>query len=218
MNIENLRHCNLGAFRTGSLYARAKRGLDLLGVAVMAPLILPMLGLLALLVKLDSPGPALYFQQRRGLGGKPFRIVKLRTMHMRAPPTGLAARREDAKTKTDDCRITRVGRVLRVRRLDELPQIWNVLVGDMSWIGPRPEAVELADWHAEEISFYSCRHLVRPGVTGLSQICQGHVTELALVRERLELEMHYLRNLSLGLDLLIAFKTLRVMLNGAGAR
>lgn len=218
MYIANLLHRELEGFRTASLYARGKRALDVVGAIALAPVVVPLVGLLALLIRIDSPGPALFFQWRAGLGGKPFRIVKLRTMHVQLPLEGIEERREAAMTRPDDRRITRIGGFLRKRRLDELPQIWNVLVGEMSWVGPRPEAVELAEWHAQEIPLYSCRYLVRPGVTGLSQVNQGHVTELELIRVRLGLEIHYLRHMSPWLDATIALKTLRVMLSGRGAR
>ena len=121
-------------------------------------------------------------------------------------------------TRDGDDRITRVGRFLRRTRLDELPQVWNVLIGDMSWIGPRPEALALAQWFEEEVPFYSYRHIVRPGITGWAQVNQGHVTELEATRSKLRFDFYYVKNLSLWLDILIALKTLRVIVQGVGAR
>ena len=145
-------------------------------------------------------------------------MVKLRTMRNRPEATGAEARRDDAMTKDNDDRITRIGAVLRKTRLDELPQAWNVLVGEMSWIGPRPEAQALAKWHETEIPFYSYRHIVRPGITGWSQVNQGHVTDLEAIRAKVRFDFYYVKNLSLWLDVLIALKTLRVVVSGLGAR
>jgi lipopolysaccharide/colanic/teichoic acid biosynthesis glycosyltransferase len=107
---------------------------------------------------------------------------------------------------------------LRKTRLDELPQAWNILLGDMSWIGPRPEARDLADWYEQEIPFYSYRHIVRPGITGWAQVNQGHVTDIGSIEAKLRYDFFYVKNLSLWLDLLIALKTLRVVARGFGAR
>ena len=121
-------------------------------------------------------------------------------------------------TQDADNRITNIGRFLRKTRLDELPQIWNILGGDMSWIGPRPEAQELAEWYEGEIPFYSYRHIVRPGITGWAQVNQGHVTSIEDVEAKLRFDFYYVKNLSLWLDVLIALKTLRVVVSGIGAK
>ncbi|MCB0182606.1 MAG: sugar transferase, partial [Anaerolineae bacterium] len=129
-----------------------------------------------------------------------------------------AALRDDAMTKDDDDRITRVGRFLRKVRLDELPQAWNILKGEMSWIGPRPEAISLSEWYENEIPFYSYRHIVRPGLTGWAQVNQGHVTGVDTATHKLRFDFYYVKNISLWLDVLIALKTLRVVAGGFGAR
>jgi len=121
-------------------------------------------------------------------------------------------------TRDGDDRITRVGRFLRKTRLDELPQAWNILKGEMSWIGPRPEASELANWYEDQIPFYAYRHIVRPGITGWAQVNQGHVADVDEVRAKLRFDFYYIKNLSLWLDLLIALKTIRVVLGGIGAK
>lgn len=218
VRINHLRENELGSLIPNLPYRYAKRALDVVGVIALAPVLLPIVGLIALLVKWDSPGSAFFFQPRIGFRGETFRMVKLRTMRERVAPDDEAARREDAMTKDNDERITRIGRFLRKTRLDELPQTWNVLVGEMSWIGPRPEAIDLAEWHEREIPFYSYRHIVRPGITGWSQVNQGHVTALDEVYAKLRLDFYYIKNLSLWLDILIALKTLRVIVSGNGAR
>lgn len=145
-------------------------------------------------------------------------MVKFRTMKERGVSDSEDARRHDAVTRDADERITRVGRFLRKTRLDELPQAWNILRGEMSWIGPRPEAAELAHWYGQEIAFYAYRHIVRPGITGWAQVNQGHVADVEGVRQKLRLDFYYVKNLSLWLDVLIALKTLRVIVRGIGAK
>ena len=218
VRINHLRENELGSLIPNLPYRFAKRAIDVTAVICLAPILLPVIGVFAVLVKLDSKGPAFYFQERIGYGGELFRMVKLRTMRNRPEATGTEARRDDAMTKDNDDRITRIGAVLRKTRLDELPQAWNVLVGEMSWIGPRPEAQALAEWHETEIPFYSYRHIVRPGITGWSQVNQGHVTDLEAIRAKVRFDFYYVKNLSLWLDVLIALKTLRVVVSGLGAR
>lgn len=218
VRIDHLRENDLGSLIPNLPYRYAKRAFDIAGVVILAPLLAPLVGLLALAVKLDSPGPALFHQDRVGFRGESFRMIKLRTMRERADDIDEAARREAAMTRDGDDRITRVGHLLRRTRLDELPQAWNILIGDMSWIGPRPEARELALWHEAEIPFYAYRHIVRPGITGWAQVNQGHVTGLDSTQAKLRLDFYYVKNLSLWLDILIALKTLRVVAGGIGAR
>ena len=218
VRINHLRENELGSLIPNLPYRYAKRMFDVVSVLLLAPILAPVIGVLALAVKLDSPGSAFYFQQRIGFRGETFRMVKLRTMQDRVVADDGAARREDAMTKENDVRITRVGRFLRKTRLDELPQAWNVLVGEMSWIGPRPDAIQLAEWHEGEIPFYSYRHIVRPGITGWAQVNQGHVTDLDDIHAKLRLDFYYVKNLSLWLDMLIALKTLRVIVRGIGAK
>ena len=145
-------------------------------------------------------------------------MVKFRTMRERVVGDDDESRRDDAITRTDDDRITRIGKVLRKSRLDELPQMWNVLTGEMSWIGPRPEARALADWYAAEIPFYDYRHIVQPGITGWAQVNQGHVADIEAINTKLRLDFYYVKNMSFWLDVLIALKTLRVVLRGLGAK
>ncbi|NBS24594.1 MAG: sugar transferase [Altererythrobacter sp.] len=160
----------------------------------------------------------LFYQKRLGHRGEYFKMVKFRTMRERSVEDSDDARLLDAVTRDGDDRITRVGRFLRKTRLDELPQAWNILKGEMSWIGPRPEASELANWYEEQIPFYAYRHIVRPGITGWAQVNQGHVADVDEVRAKLRFDFYYIKNLSLWLDLLIALKTIRVVLGGIGAK
>ncbi len=126
--------------------------------------------------------------------------------------------REDAMTNADDVRITRVGRFLRQSRLDELPQIFNILLGEMSFIGPRPEAEVLSSWYTGDIPFYRYRHVVKPGITGWAQVNQGHVATVEEINEKLQYDFFYIKYFSPWLDLLIVFRTLKVMLTGFGSR
>ena len=169
----------------------------------------------ALAIKLESPGPVFFRQRRRGYRGGTFKVVKFRTMSYRAD---FEAGREEMMTRPSDVRITRVGRFLRRTRIDELPQIWNVLMGEMSWIGPRPEALSLSEWYESELPFYAYRHIVRPGISGWAQVNQGHVTDLESVHEKLHYDFYYIKNFSVWLDLLILGKTIATVLSGQGAR
>ena len=218
VRISHLRENDLGSLIPNLPYRGAKRLIDILAVIALSPFLLPVLAIVALVIRLDSKGPVLFFQERLGYRGENFRMVKFRTMKPRDVDDTSEARRDDAMTKDDDDRITRPGRILRKTRLDELPQAWNILMGDMSWIGPRPEARELADWYESEIPFYSYRHIVRPGITGWAQVNQGHVTDLDAIQSKLRYDFFYVKNLSLWLDVLIALKTLRVVAGGFGAR
>jgi len=128
------------------------------------------------------------------------------------------AARQDAMTQSDDDRITRVGRFLRQTRLDELPQILNIVRGEMSWIGPRPEAVPLSQWYENEIPFYSYRHIIRPGISGWAQVQQGHVTDLDAVSQKLAYDFYYVKHFSAWLDMVITFRTIPTMIGGFGAR
>ena len=151
-----------------------------------------------------------------GYRGRAFTLYKFRTMKIDDASAGSA--RESAITREDDARITRLGRFLRRTRLDELPQIINILRGEMSWIGPRPEAVPLSEWYEMELPFYRYRHIVRPGISGWAQVMQGHVASPGEVLGKLHYDFYYVKNFSPWLDLLIVLKTIRTILTGFGAR
>ncbi len=204
-----------GALSPDPGYVRIKRGLDVLFSILLVPVLLPFLALIALAVRLDSPGPSLFFQWRVGKGGHSFRMVKFRSMqsqHSRGDA------RSTAITDDNDDRITRIGRVIRRYRIDELPQIFNVLAGQMSWIGPRPEARELGEWYERELPFYSYRNIVLPGITGWAQVNQGHVSNLSDVHEKLRYDFYYIKHFSLWLDALIVARTIKIIFGGFGAR
>jgi sugar transferase (PEP-CTERM system associated) len=192
----------------------AKRAAELVVALVLLAAALPLLLVLGLLVRLGSRGPAIYRQSRVGREGVPFTLYKLRTM------------REDAETTsgpvwTDpdrDPRVTRLGRVLRKLRLDELPQLWNVVRGDMSFVGPRPERPHFVETLRLVIPYYDERHAVHPGITGWAQVKFGYGSTIEDSERKLQFDLYYLKNMSLLLDLAIVLETFKVMVLGRGAR
>lgn len=196
------------------LYLRLKPILDPAVAVLLLPAILPLLALIALAIRVDSPGPVFFRQRRLGLYGHCFDMLKFRTMVDR-PQDG---HWEEVITEAGDWRVTRLGSILRRFRLDELPQIFNILGGHMSWIGPRPEAELLSRWYEAEIEGYAARHAVRPGISGWAQVNQGHVATLDEVRTKLAFDCHYIQHASLRLDLLIAVRTLKTIATGFGAK
>jgi exopolysaccharide biosynthesis polyprenyl glycosylphosphotransferase len=184
-------------FRFSSFFRMVRRGAELFGGAGWDWCWrLPLLPFIVLAVKLDSPGPVLYRQKRVGREERSFYCYKFRTM------------RQDAEADTgatwaadDDPRITRVGKFLRSSRLDEIPQLWCVLKGDMHFVGPRPERPEFVEWLSKEIPYYGVRHTVRPGITGWAQVQYKYGNTLDDAREKLQYDLFYIKNASLGLDL-----------------
>ena len=183
--------------------------LSVLGLILAAPLMI----VVAMLIKMDSQGPIFYRQQRVGQNGKRFTLTKFRSM------------RDDAEAVTgpifadkDDLRITRVGRMLRTTRVDELPQLLNVLRGEMSFVGPRPERPFFVEQFAKEIPYYPQRLSVKPGLTGWAQVCYSYGATVEDAVEKLRLDLYYIKNMSLILDLFIIMKTLKIIVLGKGAR
>jgi UDP-GalNAc:undecaprenyl-phosphate GalNAc-1-phosphate transferase len=199
-------------FHPPPVYAPIKQAVEILIVILASPIVLPFMLLIAVFIKLESPGPVLFVQQRIGQAGKPFRMFKFRSMYTGAENNG--ARFADEK----DDRVTQVGRLIRRLRIDELPQLWNVLRGEMSLIGPRPEQVDFVRTFEKSIPFYSFRHLVKPGITGWAQVNQGYVDCEETTREKLEYDLYYAKHFSPWLDLVIVFRTLRIIATGFGAR
>jgi lipopolysaccharide/colanic/teichoic acid biosynthesis glycosyltransferase len=197
------------------LYGLIKRIFDLMGATVLLTIaIVPML-IIAVCIRATSPGPALFRQRRVGVHGMPFEMLKFRTMSLKAQQADLP----ESETRDEAAgRVTPLGRTLRKFRLDELPQLFNVLNGTMSLIGPRPEWTETASTFFEDIVHYPYRHLVRPGITGWAQVNQGHVTNVADARIKLEFDLYYVKHLSFALDLVIGIRTVRTVLTGYGAK
>ena len=216
VELEHLSETSFGTLSPPTAYMLTKHVFDGIAAAIALLVLALPLAVVALLVRLDSPGPAIFRQQRIGFRGKPFIVYKFRTMRTEARAEAEA--RNNAITQVNDDRITRLGRILRQTRIDELPQIVNVLKGQMSWIGPRPEATVLSNWYEAEIPFYRYRHVVRPGITGWAQVMQGHVADVEGVRSKLYYDFYYIKNFSLWIDSLIVFRTLITMLTGFGAK
>ena len=200
-------------FRFSAFNRLLRRIVNLMAAFIGLIFSLPVIPLVALAVKLSSPGPVFYRQKRVGRGGVIFHCYKFRTM------------RQDAEADTgatwatdNDPRITHVGKFLRSSRLDEIPQLWCVLKGDMHFVGPRPERPEFVEWLSKEIPYYGVRHTVRPGITGWAQVQYKYGNTLEDAREKLQHDLFYLKNASLGLDFWIAFQTVKIVLLGRGAR
>ncbi|TVP61317.1 MAG: sugar transferase [Nodularia sp. (in: Bacteria)] len=198
---------NLGA---DSISQRIKRLTDIILAWLLLVLLSPLMLLVILAIKLNSRGPVFYTQMRTGWEGKPFRVYKFRSMYQDAEKRGAQWAGEK------DPRITTVGRWLRITRIDELPQILNVLRGEMSFIGPRPERPEFDVKLREEIPYYDLRYLVKPGITGWAQVMYPYGASVEDAYEKLAYDLYYIKNYSLGLDLAIFFKTIRVVLLGKG--
>jgi sugar transferase (PEP-CTERM system associated) len=195
------------------LSSAAKRLFDVAVSAVLLVFTAPLILVTALLIKLESEGPAFFRQRRVGLYGQTFDIVKLRSMRQDAEVGGVAVWAQE-----DDPRVTRVGAVIRKLRIDELPQAWSVLKGEMSFVGPRPERPQfVADLEAR-LPFYAERHMVKPGITGWAQINYPYGATIEDARQKLEYDLYYAKNYTPFLDLLILLQTMRVILWPEGAR
>lgn len=216
VEIEHLSENNLGSLLPSFIYLHFKKSLDILGALLLLPLLLPLFAVIAVLIRRDSPGPVFFRQPRMGFQGHVFEVWKFRTMEHVQKTT--VSELEAAKTSNGDPRVTKIGRFLRKTRLDELPQVFNVLRGEMSWIGPRPEALPLSKWYEKEIPFYRYRHIVRPGITGWAQVNQGHVAEMGEVQTKLHFDFYYIKNFSIWLDILITMRTIAIIYTGFGAR
>ncbi len=199
---------NQGFFRT-----TVKRLFDIVGALVLIIISSPLMLLAALAVKLESPGPILYRQERVGLNGKTFNVVKFRSMRTDAEKDGVPR-----WATAGDSRVTRVGRIIRKLRIDELPQLFSVLSGDMSLVGPRPERPYFVEQLVQDIPFYAVRHSVKPGVTGWAQVSYQYGASREDTIEKLQYDLYYVKNHSLFLDLVVLFETVGVVLTGKGAQ
>ena len=214
VELQHLSENSFGSLLPARGYFYFKGLADFAVALLLLPLALPIMAVVAAAVRIDSAGPVLFRQRRVGHAGRPITVYKFRTMRQVA----VTDERSSAMTRSDDHRITRVGRILRKLRIDEVPQIINILKWEMSWIGPRPEAQVLSVWYTSEIPFYRYRHVVKPGISGWAQVNQGHVAEVKDVHEKLHYDFYYIKYFSPWLDLLIIFRTIKTVLSGFGAR
>jgi sugar transferase (PEP-CTERM system associated) len=200
-------------FHQGMLRETAKRLFDLLVSTAMLVVCLPVMALTALLIKLESPGPVLYRQERVGQGCRNFTILKFRSMCVDAEKDG-----RPRWAQRNDSRVTRTGRFIRRTRIDELPQIFNVFFGDMSFVGPRPERPYFVQDLSQKIPYYGVRHTVKPGITGWAQVRYAYGATDEDAMQKLQYDLYYVKNHSLFLDLMILFQTAQVVLWGRGVR
>jgi exopolysaccharide biosynthesis polyprenyl glycosylphosphotransferase len=191
----------------------AKRAFDILVSALLLVLSGPLILIVALLIRLESKGSPFYRQERVGRYNLNFWVYKLRSMRQDAEASGKAVWAEE-----DDPRVTRIGRIIRKLRIDELPQTWNVLKGDMSFVGPRPERPSFVADLETKLKYYAERHMVKPGITGWAQINYPYGASLEDARHKLEYDLYYAKNYTPFLDVLILLQTLRVVLWPDGAR
>lgn len=199
-------------FRTGAMQQFLRQLLSIIAAAVLLLLFAPFFPFVVLAVKVSSKGPIFFRQTRVGVGGRPFQVIKFRTMFTDAEAGG-------AKWATkNDPRVTKVGMFMRKTRIDEIPQLWNVLRGEMGFVGPRPERPEFTAWLSDELPFYYLRNLVRPGLTGWAQVRYGYGATLEETKRKLEYDLYYIKHMSLGLDLLIMFETIKTIIRRRGAQ
>jgi sugar transferase (PEP-CTERM system associated) len=216
VDLSSLRHSVLlfsDGFQVSPLMLIFKRAMSVVGSVLGLTLTLPAMALIAIVIRLESSGPAIFRQKRIGKGGKAFTLYKFRSMLENADLDT-----EVRPARTNDSRCTRVGKVLRRLRLDELPQLFNILRGDMHFVGPRPFAADMEAELAGKIPFYSNRWTVTPGATGWAQVRKGYNETLEDNIEKLGYDLFYIKNLSVGLDFLIVLETIKILLLGRGGR
>lgn len=212
VRIKHMYENDLGSLLPSPIYSLIKRMMDIFLIILTFPITLPVMIVTGILISLESPGGALFIQKRVGQGGKEFSIYKFRSMCKDSESKGAQF------ASSNDMRVTRIGKFIRKTRIDELPQFFNVLKGDMSLIGPRPEQKVFVEQFENEIPFYNYRHIVKPGISGWAQVVHGYAADVDDTRIKIEHDFYYIKNFSLWLDILIVFKTLKTMLTGFGAR
>jgi len=200
-------------FRKSRIFLLVRRFVSAIVAAVLLVLLLPVFLVVAVFIKFESPGPVLYSQIRVGQKNKPIRIYKFRSMQADAEHNGDAV-----WAVKNDPRITRVGRFLRKTRIDELPQFFNVMVGELDFVGPRPERPEFVEKLQALIPYYDLRHTVKPGITGWAQVMFHYGSTIEESKEKLQYDLFYIKNMSLKLDLLVLFHTIKIVILGRGAR
>ena len=212
VKIRHLYENDLGSLLPSPAYVVVKRILDIILILITLPISIPLMLLTALAIKLESKGNVLFIQNRIGQGGREFKIYKFRSMSMNSEQDGAKL------AQVGDARVTRVGKFIRKTRLDELPQFFNILRGDMSLIGPRPEQKVFVEQFNQNIPFYNYRHIVKPGLSGWAQVTQGYAGDTNETQIKLEHDFYYIKHFSLSLDILIIFKTIKTIATGFGAR
>lgn len=193
-------------------YLSTKRAIDLIAIVLVLPLVIAIAVITAVAIKLESRGAVFFWQKRVGMNGKVFNMLKFRSMTSDSEKNG------SQFAQSNDMRVTRVGKFIRKFRVDEIPQLWNVVKGEMSIIGPRPEQESFVNEFNETIPNYALRHMVMPGITGLAQTEQGYVADAEATITKLEYDLYYIKNMSLLTDAQITFKTIYTILTGFGAR
>ncbi|MFP5391489.1 MAG: TIGR03013 family XrtA/PEP-CTERM system glycosyltransferase [Gammaproteobacteria bacterium] len=202
-----------GGFDQSFWRASVKRGFDLLASGSISLVTLPVMLVTALAIRIEDRGPVFYQQERVGRDGRIFKVLKFRSMRQDAERDG-----KPAWAAANDSRVTRVGRVIRSLRIDELPQVLNVFKGDMSFVGPRPERAFFVDQLGQDIPYYGVRHTIKPGITGLAQVRYQYGASVEDAVQKLQYDLYYVKNNSLFLDLLILIDTVQVVLLGKGSR
>jgi len=215
LSLENIHPSSLifsEGFKRSSIFKSLKRALDIIVSLLSLMLFAPLILIISLAIRMDSKGPVFYRQERVGEDEKKFSLLKFRSMNVDAEENG------PVWAKVDDERVTRVGQIIRKLRFDEIPQMFNVLKGEMSFIGPRPERPFFVDSLKNEIPFYSERHVVKPGITGWAQISYQYGASKEDALEKLKYDLYYIKHMSLILDLMILFETIKIVFWGKGAR
>lgn len=215
LSVESLHPSSLifsNGFKSSSLFRALKRGIDIVTSLLGLILLVPVTIAIAIAIKLDSKGPIFYQQERVGEDGRVFRLLKFRSMCVNAEENGAVW------AKVNDGRVTRVGRIIRKLRLDEIPQMINVLKGEMSFVGPRPERPFFVNQLKRGIPFYSQRHAIKPGITGWAQICYPYGASKEDSLEKLKYDLYYIKHMSLFFDLVIIFETAKIVLLRKGSR
>lgn len=212
VRINHMYENDLGSLLPSDNYMAIKRFLEVSLILASLPITTVIMIITAVLIKIESSGPVFFVQQRVGLGGKEFTIYKFRSMSKDSENNGAMMASEG------DMRVTRIGSFIRKVRIDELPQFWNIIKGDMSLIGPRPEQKVFVNEFDQTIPFYNYRHIVKPGITGWAQVMHGYAADEDETKIKVEHDFYYIKNFSFSLDILIFFKTIFTMITGFGAR
>ncbi len=212
IRMETISLNEFGDITVPTLYIGLKRVIDISITLLLLPLILVASALVALAIKVDSRGPIFFSQNRIGYKNKPFLMFKFRSMHSAPQHT------DPEFAPQADQRITRIGRILRRNRLDEVPQFWNVLKGEMSIVGPRPEQSKFVERFSRTIPFYDLRHTVRPGITGWAQVMTGYASNEDQTKTKLEYDFFYIKHLNIWIDMLVLIRTFKTVLLGRGSR